>query len=133
MCKRIFKFDLQSSSYWQNIKFSHYCPKFYIFTKIVIFWSIFAAFKTCCFLAINLMAGTCQEYSFSFLPVVSRLDHFLAYIATLTTTPKNKASLPFVQKLVSVVQYTSSHHIKVWWVFWKCHPLLLIGNSYKKK
>ena len=37
MCKRIFKFKLQWSSYWQNIKFSRYCPKFHIFTKIVIF------------------------------------------------------------------------------------------------
>ena len=37
MCKRIFKFELQLGSYWQNIKFSRYCPKFHIFTKIVIF------------------------------------------------------------------------------------------------
>ena len=37
MCKRIFKFELQLSSYWQNIKFSQYCPKFHIFTKIIIF------------------------------------------------------------------------------------------------
>ena len=37
MCKRIFKLELQLSSYWQNIKFSRYCPKFHIFTKIVIF------------------------------------------------------------------------------------------------
>ena len=37
MCKRIFIFELQLSSYWQNIKFSRYCPKFHIFTNIVIF------------------------------------------------------------------------------------------------
>ena len=37
MCKRIFKFELQLSSYWQNIKFSRYCLKFHSFTKIVIF------------------------------------------------------------------------------------------------
>ena len=37
MCKRIFKFEVQLSSYWQNIKFSRYCPKFHIFAKIVIF------------------------------------------------------------------------------------------------
>ena len=37
MCKRIFKFELQLSSYWQNIKFSRYCPKFHILTNIVIF------------------------------------------------------------------------------------------------
>ena len=37
MCKRIFKFELQLISYWQNIKFSRNCPKFHIFTKFVIF------------------------------------------------------------------------------------------------
>ena len=37
MCKRIFKFELQLSSYWQNIKSLRYCPKFHILTKIVIF------------------------------------------------------------------------------------------------
>ena len=36
------------------------------------FSSIFATFSTNCFTPINFMAGTCQEYSFSFLPVVSR-------------------------------------------------------------
>ena len=37
ICKRIFKFEPQLSSYWQNIKFSRYCPKFHTFTKIVTF------------------------------------------------------------------------------------------------
>ena len=37
MCKRIFKFELQFSSYWQNIKFSQNYPKLHIFTEIVIF------------------------------------------------------------------------------------------------
>ena len=37
MCKRIIKFELQLSSYWQNIKFSRYYPKLHIFTKIIIF------------------------------------------------------------------------------------------------
>ena len=35
--KEFLKFELQLSSYWQNIKFSRYCPKFHIFTYIVIF------------------------------------------------------------------------------------------------
>ena len=35
--KEFFIFELQLSSYWQNIKFSRYCPKLHIFTKIVIF------------------------------------------------------------------------------------------------
>ena len=33
--KEFLKFKLQLSSYWQNIKFSPYCPKFHIFTNIV--------------------------------------------------------------------------------------------------
>ena len=38
MCKRIFfKNQTSISTYWQNIKFSWNCPKFHIFTKIVIF------------------------------------------------------------------------------------------------
>ena len=37
MCKRIFNFKLQLSRYWQISNFSWYCPKFLIFTKIVIF------------------------------------------------------------------------------------------------
>ena len=37
MCKRVFRFELQFSSYWQNIKFSRNCPKFHKFTQIVIF------------------------------------------------------------------------------------------------
>ena len=36
-CKRIFRCELQLSSYWQGIKFSRNCSKFHIFTKIVIF------------------------------------------------------------------------------------------------
>ena len=35
--KEFFKFKLKLRSYWQNIKFSRYCPKFHIFTNIVIF------------------------------------------------------------------------------------------------
>ena len=36
-CAKKNKFELQFSSYWQNTKFSRYCPKFHIFTNIVIF------------------------------------------------------------------------------------------------
>ena len=42
ICKRIFKFELQLSGYWQNIKFSRYYPKFHIFHKNRNFSSIFA-------------------------------------------------------------------------------------------
>ena len=64
MCKRIFKFELQLSSYWQNIKFSWYCPKFSHFTNIVIFQIYLQLFRPTA--PTNFMAGTCQEYSFSF-------------------------------------------------------------------
>ena len=46
MCKRIFKFELQLSSYSQNIKFSRYCPKFHIFTNIVILQVYLQLFRT---------------------------------------------------------------------------------------
>ena len=35
--KEFLNSSLQLSSYWQNIKFSQYCPKFHIFTKMAIF------------------------------------------------------------------------------------------------
>ena len=44
ICKRIFRFKLQLSSYWQNIKFSRNCPKFHIFTLIVIFQVYYSNF-----------------------------------------------------------------------------------------
>ena len=44
VCKKILKFKLWLSSYWQNIKFSRYCPKFHIFTNIVIFQVFFCNF-----------------------------------------------------------------------------------------
>ena len=44
--KEFFKFELQLSSYSQNIKFSRYCPKFHIFTNIVIFQVYLQLFRT---------------------------------------------------------------------------------------
>ena len=41
----ILKFELQLSSSWQNIQFSRYCPKFHIFTKIVIFQVFLQLFR----------------------------------------------------------------------------------------
>ena len=58
MCKRIFEFELQLRSYWQNIKFSRYCPKFPIFTNFVIFQVYLQTFETNCFIPINFMEGT---------------------------------------------------------------------------
>ena len=46
MCKRIFKFELQLSSYWQNINLLWYCTKFHIFTKIVIFQVYLQLFRS---------------------------------------------------------------------------------------
>ena len=47
-------------------------PQISHFHKFRNFSSIFATFETNCFFPINFMAGTCQEYSFSFLPVATR-------------------------------------------------------------
>ena len=47
-------------------------PQISHFHKFRNFSSIFATFETNCFIPINFMAGTCQEYSFSFLPVATR-------------------------------------------------------------
>ena len=64
-----------------NLKIKQLLTKYRIFMKLPQiphihinrnFSSIFATFQTNCFIPINFMAGTCQEYSFSFLPVVSR-------------------------------------------------------------
>ena len=43
--KEFFKFELKLSSYWQNIKFSRYCPKFHIFTNIVIYQVFLQLFR----------------------------------------------------------------------------------------
>ena len=43
--KEFLKFKLYLSSYWQNIKFSRYCPKFHIFTNIVIFQVFLQLFR----------------------------------------------------------------------------------------
>ena len=47
-------------------------PQISHFHKFRNFLSIFATFETNCSIPINFMAGTCQEYSFSFLPVATR-------------------------------------------------------------
>ena len=66
VCKRIFKFELQLSSYWQNIKFSWYCPKFHIFTKIVVFQVFLQLFwPTASFLK-NLWQGHVRNTLFHF-------------------------------------------------------------------
>ena len=47
--KDFFIFELQLSSYWQNIKCSRYCPKFHIFTKIAIFQVYLQLFRPTAF------------------------------------------------------------------------------------
>ena len=47
-------------------------PQISHFHKFRNFSSIFATSETNCFIAKNFMAGTCQENSFSFLPVATR-------------------------------------------------------------
>ena len=82
MCKRIFNFELQLSSYWQNIKFSWYCPKFHIFTKIIIFQVYLQLFRpTASSLYIlwqgyvrNTLFHFCQLWAVIFYKVVLDLD-----------------------------------------------------------
>ena len=44
-CAKEFWNSSFKSSYWQNIRFSRYCPKFHIFTQIVIFQVYLQLFK----------------------------------------------------------------------------------------
>ena len=55
MCKRIFRFELQLSCYWQNIKFSRNCSKSTILQISYLFKSIFATFLITCFNPIHFM------------------------------------------------------------------------------
>ena len=56
-------------------QFSTKLPQISHFHKNCNLLSIIGTFKTNCFYPINFMAGTCKEYTFSFLPVVSREEH----------------------------------------------------------
>ena len=119
MCKRIFKFEFQLSSYWQNIKFSQYCPKISHFHKNRNFSSLFAPFLTNCFILISFMAGTCQEYSFSFLPVVSRwndvtLETSLICILLLASRDVHfdKRMICFLSDLLWKAQQSQNHKEK---------------------
>ena len=74
MCKRIFKFEPQFSSYWQNIKFSRYCPKFHIFTNIAIFQVYLQLFRPTASSLWILWQGNVRNTLFHFcqLPPVKR-------------------------------------------------------------
>ena len=77
MCKRIFKFELQLRSYWQNIKFSRYCPKFPIFTNFVIFQVFLQLLRPTASSLYILWQGHVRNTLFHFcqLPPVNRRDH----------------------------------------------------------
>ena len=66
MCKRIFQFELQLSSYWQNITFSRYCPKFHIFTKLVIFQVYLHLFRPTASSLLNSWQGHVRNTLFHF-------------------------------------------------------------------
>ena len=66
MCKRIFEFELQLSSYWQNNKFSRYCPKFHIFTNIVIFQVYLQLFRPTASSLLILWQGHARNTLFHF-------------------------------------------------------------------
>ena len=64
--RRIFKFELELSSYWQNIKFSRYCPKFHSFTNIVIFQVYFQLFRPTASFLLILWQGNVRNTLFHF-------------------------------------------------------------------
>ena len=91
MCHTYAKEILDSTSIEQLL------TKYQIFTKFPQiphfhknhnFSSIFATSYTDCFIPINFMAGTCQEYTFSLLPVVSRQNITLSLRVVLMWSSK---------------------------------------------
>ena len=74
MCKRIFKSELQIKKLLTKYQIFTIYPQISHFHKFCNFSSKFAIFETNCFIPINFIAGACQEYSFSFLPVFARLN-----------------------------------------------------------
>ena len=66
VCKRIFKIQALIKQLLTKYQIFTILPQISHFHKYRNFSSIFETFETNCFIPINLMAGTCQEYSFSF-------------------------------------------------------------------
>ena len=91
--KEFLKFELQLSSYWQNIKFSRYCPKFHIFTNIVIF-------KYFC----NFLDQMLHPYKFHGRDMSGILFFIFASCHPLNHTPKT-IWLPLIFD-----QYSYAHH-----------------------
>ena len=85
MCKRIFRFELQLSSYWLNIKFSRNCPKFHIFTWIVIFQVYLQLFRPNCLIPINFMAGHVRNTLFHYCQLWAVKGILCPYISVLTS------------------------------------------------
>ena len=86
MQQEYFRFELSYlRSYWQNIKFSRYCPKFPIFTNFVIFQVILCNFwDQLLGIATSFMEETFdQEYSFfifaSVPPVLIEISYDLVF------------------------------------------------------
>ena len=68
MCHTL-KFELQLRSYWQNINFSRNCPKFHIFTKIVIFQVYLQLFRPTASSLSILWQGHVRNTLFHFCPL----------------------------------------------------------------
>ena len=65
--KEFLRFQLQLSSYWQNITFSQNCPKFRIFTKIVFHGSdmsgiLFFIFASCELLSLYMLMSSTDDW-----------------------------------------------------------------------
>ena len=77
VCKKQFlDSNFNKAVHWQNIDFSRNCPKFHIFTtkNDVILKVLLEFFRPTASKLIDFMAVAWEEYSYSSLPVLSRLD-----------------------------------------------------------
>ena len=127
MCKRIFKFELQLSSYWQNIKFSRYCPKFHIFTNIVIFQVYLQFFRPTALSLWILWQGHVRNTLFHFcqlwavncafsLHVNETMTHISFQFISLGDAVTYRANQPgFLKDLSSLIKLNNA------WLLWMHH------------
>ena len=110
MCKRVFKFELQLRSYWQNIKFSRYCSKFHIFIKIVIFQVYLQLFRPTASALYILWQGHIRNTLFHFCQLWA-VNHI--YIRYVSHNVQNDFKMR-----ISTVDMTKISNIKNWDICW---------------
>ena len=120
VCKRILKFELQFSSYWQNIKFSRYCPKFHIFTNIVIFQVYLQLFRPTSSSLYILWQGHVRNTLFHFCqlpPVKSKFVDWPFYGVFLLSRHLRRHHLHpvififLLIILILIIRYRSLHYV----------------------